>query len=175
MSTTRDPDETRRTLLEAASKEMYEVGFRAASIDRILGSTGVTKGALYHHFKGKSELGYAVVDELLAHDVLERWVKPLAKADLRLIRCPRDSAVMRVLGHGLSEQHVDEKTHPERVITSVDVECPACRRRAMQVALNGRLPEKTLTPATTTSAATDPTVAPTPRPVLTYQLQATRS
>ncbi len=79
MNTTRDPDETRRTLLEAAAKEIYEVGFRSASVDRILGSTGVTKGALYHHFKGKSELGYAVVDELLAHDVLERWVKPLAK------------------------------------------------------------------------------------------------
>jgi len=76
---TRDPDETRRSLLEAAFKEIYEVGFRAASVDRILRSTGVTKGALYHHFKSKSELGYAVVDELLAQYVLDGWVKPLAR------------------------------------------------------------------------------------------------
>ncbi len=36
----------------------------------------------------------------------------------------------------MSEQRVDEKAHRERVVTSVDVECPACRRRAIQVALN---------------------------------------
>jgi TetR/AcrR family transcriptional repressor of nem operon len=75
--TTRDPDKTRHDLLEAAFWEIWEVGFRAASLDRILKSTGVTKGALYYHFKNKTELGYAVVDECIAVWIREQWVKPL--------------------------------------------------------------------------------------------------
>jgi AcrR family transcriptional regulator len=77
--TTRDPDKTRATLLEAAAGEMYQVGFQAASLDRILRSAGVTKGALYHHFRGKLELGYAVVDEVIAKEIRERWVQPLGR------------------------------------------------------------------------------------------------
>jgi TetR/AcrR family transcriptional repressor of nem operon len=77
--TTRDPDKTRHDLLEAAFWEIWEVGFRAASLDRILKSTGVTKGALYHHFKNKNELGYAVVDECIAGWIQERWVEPLGR------------------------------------------------------------------------------------------------
>jgi AcrR family transcriptional regulator len=79
MMTTRDPDKTRHELLEAAFREIWEVGFRAASVDRILRSTGVTKGALYHHFKNKTELGYAVVDEVIAGWIRERWVEPLGR------------------------------------------------------------------------------------------------
>ncbi len=79
MMPTRDPDKTRAALMEAAYGEIHEVGFQAASLDRILRSAGVTKGALYHHFKGKTQLGYAVVDELIARQIRERWVQPLAR------------------------------------------------------------------------------------------------
>lgn len=46
-------------------------------MDRILRQAGVTKGALYHHFRGKKALGYAVVDEILPDWVADRWLKPL--------------------------------------------------------------------------------------------------
>lgn len=39
---------------------------------------GLTKGALYHHFPNKMDLGYAVVDELLAGLLEEVWLAPLA-------------------------------------------------------------------------------------------------
>lgn len=74
---TRQPDQTRKTLLEAALWEMYRHGFQGASIDRLLEGTGLTKGALYHHFPNKQQLGYAVVDEVIRPWILERWLRPL--------------------------------------------------------------------------------------------------
>src|ERR1700733_5377460 len=73
----RDPERTRERLLQAASREIYRSGFQSASLDKILASAGVTKGALYHHFKSKEALGYVVVEELIAPDVHGTWVRPL--------------------------------------------------------------------------------------------------
>ena len=41
-----------------------------------LASAGVTKGALYYHFKSKEALGYAVIEEVIAPDVHGKWVRP---------------------------------------------------------------------------------------------------
>jgi len=60
---------------------MYKSGFQAASLDNILSNASVTKGALYHHFGNKQELGYAVVDELIREHMLDRWVRSLEKAE----------------------------------------------------------------------------------------------
>ena len=73
----RDPERTRERLLQAASREIYRSGFQSASLGTILASTGVTKGALYYHFKSKEALGYAVVEEIIAPDVHGKWVRPL--------------------------------------------------------------------------------------------------
>jgi TetR/AcrR family transcriptional repressor of nem operon len=73
----RNPERTRERLLQAASREIYRSGFQSASLDTILASTGVTKGALYYHFKSKEALGYAVVEEVIAPDVYGKWVRPL--------------------------------------------------------------------------------------------------
>ncbi len=81
MATQRNPDLTRQALLQAAFQEIYRCGFQAASIDNILSKVSVTKGALYHHFGSKQELGYAVVDELIRQRILDRWVRSLEKAE----------------------------------------------------------------------------------------------
>jgi AcrR family transcriptional regulator len=73
----RDSERTRERLLQAASREIYRWGFQSASIDTILAMAGVTKGALYYHFKSKETLGYAVVEEIIAPDVQGKWVRPL--------------------------------------------------------------------------------------------------
>ncbi len=69
----RNPDQTRESLLLAAFEEIYHQGFRQASLDNILRRTGVTKGALYHHFPNKMALGYAVVDEIIVPHGETRW------------------------------------------------------------------------------------------------------
>ena len=79
-ATPRDPERTRRRLLRAAFQEMHRSGFRNADLDAILARAGVTKGALYYHFDNKEALGYAVVDEIMASDLNQKWVRPLRKA-----------------------------------------------------------------------------------------------
>src|ERR1700690_3248223 len=73
----RDSERTRELLLQAASREIYRSGFQSASLDTILAVAGVTKGALYYHFKNKEALGYAVVEEVIAPNVRGKWVRPL--------------------------------------------------------------------------------------------------
>jgi AcrR family transcriptional regulator len=60
-------------LLRAAFEEIHRCGFQAASVDAILARTGVTKGALYHHFPTKTQLGYAVVEDVIRQRIVERW------------------------------------------------------------------------------------------------------
>ncbi|MEE8366654.1 MAG: TetR/AcrR family transcriptional regulator [Gammaproteobacteria bacterium] len=72
----REPD-TRGKILFAAYKEIHCQGFQAASLSNILAHTGVTKGALYHHFPNKLELGYAVIDEVIAERIDLSFIQPL--------------------------------------------------------------------------------------------------
>jgi AcrR family transcriptional regulator len=73
----RAPQATRRKVLEAAFAEFYAHGFQGGSLNHIVEMAGTTKGALFHHFDGKQELGYAVVDEIIGPLLLERWLDPL--------------------------------------------------------------------------------------------------
>lgn len=74
----RHPDETRRKLLETAFWTFYEHGYQASGIDAIISKAGVTKGALYHHFKTKKDLGLAVIDEVIRGWMHDQWIRPLA-------------------------------------------------------------------------------------------------
>ena len=78
MSPIRHPEETRQKILETALHLFHKGSFKGTSVNQIVEQAGITKGALFHHFKGKNELGYAVVDELLFGFVSESWILPLA-------------------------------------------------------------------------------------------------
>jgi TetR/AcrR family transcriptional regulator, transcriptional repressor for nem operon len=69
---------TRRKILDAAFWEFYKNGFQGGSLNEIVDTAGTTKGALFHHFAGKQELGYAVVDEIIGPILGKRWLAPLA-------------------------------------------------------------------------------------------------
>jgi len=75
-----EPD-TREKILFAAYKEFHLNGFQAASLSHILAHTGVTKGALYHHFPNKTALGYAVVDEVIARRIHLSFIEPITRFD----------------------------------------------------------------------------------------------
>ena len=72
---------TRQIILQAAFEEIHVSGFQAASLAKILSTTGVTKGALYHYFPNKMALGYAVVEEVITVQIFEQWVEPLSKSN----------------------------------------------------------------------------------------------
>jgi len=75
------PEKARVALLDSAFDEMYLHGFRAAGIEVILAASGVSKGALYHHFGNKQGLGYAVVEERVKPLVRERYLNPFRQSD----------------------------------------------------------------------------------------------
>jgi AcrR family transcriptional regulator len=77
----RNPDQTRERILAAAYEEIYHHGFRSASLETILTTAGITKGALYHHFSSKTELGYAVVDEVIRPVLDQMWGEPLRSTE----------------------------------------------------------------------------------------------
>lgn len=56
---------TRLTILQKAFELIYTQGYQTTSIDDILASTNVTKGAFYYHFKNKDEMGLAIINELM--------------------------------------------------------------------------------------------------------------
>ncbi len=53
-------------LLRSARASFGRDGFAATSLDAVTADAGVTKGSLYHHFKGKTDLFEAVFERLAA-------------------------------------------------------------------------------------------------------------
>jgi AcrR family transcriptional regulator len=53
----------REKLLDSAAKVFAERGYRGTSVDLVAEDAGVTKGALYWHFKNKEELFFALIEE----------------------------------------------------------------------------------------------------------------
>ncbi len=62
----RNPDRTRRAILDAAVAEFCAVGPAGARIDAIAAAAGVNKRMLYHYFASKEGLFAAVLDDQLS-------------------------------------------------------------------------------------------------------------
>jgi len=54
---------TRRKIFDAAIEVFGEVGYAAAGWSTIIERTGMTKGALYHHFDSKESLASNIIEE----------------------------------------------------------------------------------------------------------------
>ncbi|TWF45253.1 TetR family transcriptional regulator [Chitinophaga polysaccharea] len=68
---------TRLNILQKAFALIYEKGYQTTSIDDILATTQVTKGAFYYHFKNKDEMGIAIINELLRPILTSSFIAPL--------------------------------------------------------------------------------------------------
>lgn len=64
----RDPDDTRRRILEAAADAFAGQGFAGARVDAIAAAAGTNKRMLYHYFGDKGGLHRAVLDRWLPAD-----------------------------------------------------------------------------------------------------------
>ena len=92
---------TRQRILQAAYHEIHYRGYQAASIQSIIDQAGVTKGALYHHFRCKHDLVLALIDEVYSQYVRETFIQPLRDNDDPV------SALIDIL-HTLQERITDE-------------------------------------------------------------------
>jgi AcrR family transcriptional regulator len=57
-------EETRRKILTAARGLVVEHGYEAVSVNEVLVRAGVSRGGLYHHFRGRTELMAGVLESL---------------------------------------------------------------------------------------------------------------
>lgn len=78
---TRDLEKSRQEILDAAFFEVFTRGFQGVSVDDIVKKTSLTKGAFYHHFPTKLDLGYALVEDVISPMILNRWITPLETYD----------------------------------------------------------------------------------------------
>lgn len=76
---TRDSEKTRAHILNIAFMEIYRNSFQGVSVDQIVSKAKLTKGAFFHHFPTKQDLGYALVDETLTFMTQDRWIDPVEK------------------------------------------------------------------------------------------------
>lgn len=68
---------TRQRIVQAAFKLFYEKGFKSTSINDVMKATKMTKGAFYHHYKSKQELGLEVIEQKIRQRVYEGMITPL--------------------------------------------------------------------------------------------------
>ncbi len=65
--------DTRQNILEKNYEAMHRQGFQGVRPDKVISELGITKGAFYHYFPSKLELGYAVVDEIIGPRYTGLW------------------------------------------------------------------------------------------------------
>jgi AcrR family transcriptional regulator len=80
VSSTKQRDQTRERILEAAEAVFADNGYHDALVDDIGKRTSMSKGGLYFHFPSKEDLFFAVMDRL-ANKLVKRAEKAAAKAD----------------------------------------------------------------------------------------------
>ncbi|MES2618410.1 MAG: TetR/AcrR family transcriptional regulator [Bacteroidota bacterium] len=73
--------QTRWDILHQAFDLIYKNGYRTTSVDDIIATTKVTKGAFYYHFKNKEAMGLAVINEVMFPKMYEGMFLELKTAD----------------------------------------------------------------------------------------------
>lgn len=71
-------DESRAEIIGAAAELFMEFGYAATTIDAVAEHLGSTKGRIYHHFRSKADLFFAV--QIAAMNRLLSEIEPLARS-----------------------------------------------------------------------------------------------
>lgn len=71
---------TRKLITEKAFQYFHKNGFKTTSVNEIMRATGLSKGAFYHNFKNKDELGVLVVKAELHTMIYKAMISPLYAA-----------------------------------------------------------------------------------------------
>lgn len=74
-----EPVDTRDRILESAARVFAQKSFQGASLDEVAADAGLTKGAVYWHFKSKSDLFFALLDSRFQTEFDEHLPEALAK------------------------------------------------------------------------------------------------
>lgn len=68
---------TRNYIMQKSFELIYQKGYQSTSIDDIIATTHVTKGAFFYHFKNKEQMGLDLISEFLYPGMYDMMIKPL--------------------------------------------------------------------------------------------------
>lgn len=125
---------TREAIVEAAVRLIHVHGYSSTTLDDVLRETGIGKGNFYYHFRSKEDLGYAILERIVA-SFMARTLEPcFADPDasaLSQIRCFLDrvleaqrqrncvgGCVMGNLASELSDVHEGFRTRLAGIFTA---------------------------------------------------------
>lgn len=72
-----DPQGLRARILDQAARLFQERGYHSTSMHDLMKETGVSAGALHHHFPTKKSLALAVLADRVRPAVREAWIDPV--------------------------------------------------------------------------------------------------
>lgn len=110
MARNKHPEQTLEQILSVSAKLFTEKSYEKTSIQDIIDTLGMSKGAIYHHFKSKEEILEAVMDqqfsyaaEMLSH-LIANTEAPNARLKLiqileKLLSDPKAHTLDKVLSH----------------------------------------------------------------------------
>jgi AcrR family transcriptional regulator len=75
-----DPQGLRARILDHAARLFQERGYHSTSMHDLMQETGVSAGALHHHFPTKKSLALAVLADRVRPAVREAWMDPVRNA-----------------------------------------------------------------------------------------------
>lgn len=76
--------ETQELIINKSFDLFYEKGYNATSIPDIMKKTSLSKGAFYHHFKNKHEIGKKVIEIIIRKRIKEGFIDPLSETHYKV-------------------------------------------------------------------------------------------
>jgi AcrR family transcriptional regulator len=97
----RDPDATRKNIIEIATEEFAEKGFNGARVDDIAARTNTSKRMIYYYFGDKEGLFVAVIEQAYGR------IRQI-EASLKLDHIEPESALRTLVGFTFDYQNANE-------------------------------------------------------------------
>lgn len=103
----KDPENTRLSIMNSAQSLILKHGFGGTTVDGVIEKAGVSKGAFFHHFSSKAELGQQLVQRYADEDI-----KHLERTLLKAEGLSDDPLQQLLIFIKLFEQEMSELTEP---------------------------------------------------------------
>jgi AcrR family transcriptional regulator len=122
---------TRERILQKCFKAVSERGFLELRTDKEIKGLGITKGAFYHYFPSKLNLGCAIVDEIIRPMYIARWAK------LEELRSGIAAGILDILQN--LKQEINEKSIRNGDVMAVLIDEMASKNEEMRLKLEAVL------------------------------------
>jgi len=96
--------ETQDLIINTSFDLFYEKGYNATSIPDIMKKTSLSKGAFYHHFKNKHEIGTRVIQVIIKKRIKEGFIDPLKETDKNITELLLDVFTNRIKNYSEREK-----------------------------------------------------------------------